>query len=697
MNFPKNEYEKIISLLKREPNSIERALFSALWSEHCSYKSSKIHLKKFFKPSPRVISEFGENAGVVDLGMGERAAFKMESHNHPSRIEPFHGAMTGVGGILRDIFSMNARPMALANYLCFGEREHPLTKKLLDGVVKGIGGYGNCIGIPMITGHTSFHSAYNENILVNALAVGIYSPFDEMMTSKIKKAGSCVVYAGSRTGRDGIHGASMASESFGEKKRRSTVQVGDPFYGKLLMESCLEVMRENLVLAVQDMGAAGLISSSFEMAGKSGLGMNLYLDRVPLRDSTMTAEEILLSESQERMLLVCSFENYPKVEQIFKRWDLPVCLLGEVIKERKMNLYWKETLLTSIDPAFLTKEAPEYNRPYSVWSFPNKTNNVSQTILKLKKDNSSLMKILQKGFSKEFIFNQYDQRVGARTAGDCSFSIGIIQLPYTKRFLGLALGGRPHVFNMDASQGGKDSIFYPSIQLACKGFEPLAVTNCLNFGNPEKEKIMSQFVAVVSAMAESSFALNTPIVSGNVSFYNESNEKNIIPTASTGVVGLKKNSSWPKDYFEEKQKIYLIDFYQCYSNGLSAEVFSEKSCFYGNINSKNLNIWIHKLVSICREKEVKSSRAVGKLGLIYALCLMTVKGVGALIHCDLDPFQERFYEVIVTVSSGHESEFFEKKLKTLSLNYQCIGETQPHELSWPHQFHLSVSQIQKAL
>ena len=287
MSLSKEEFERVVSLLGREPSSIEQALFSALWSEHCSYKSSKIHLKKFPQSSKRVVSSFGENAGVIDLGQGERAAFKMESHNHPSRIVPFHGAMTGVGGILRDVFAMNARPIALANYLCFGALNYPITKNLVDGVVRGIGGYGNCIGLPMITGHTEFHPSYNENILVNALALGIYEPEDQVMTSKIKEHGAYVVYAGAQTGRDGIHGAVMASESFGEgPTQKSTVQVGDPFFGKLLMEACLESMKEQLVLAVQDMGAAGLISSSFEMAGKSQLGMKLYLDRVPLRDST---------------------------------------------------------------------------------------------------------------------------------------------------------------------------------------------------------------------------------------------------------------------------------------------------------------------------------------------------------------------------------------------------------------------------
>ena len=699
-SFSSKEYEKIVSLLGREPTSIEQALFSALWSEHCSYKSSKVHLKKFAQSSPRVITGFGENAGVIDLGYGEKAAFKMESHNHPSRIEPFHGAMTGVGGILRDIFAMNARPVCLANYLCFGDIHYPITKRLLDGVVRGIGGYGNCIGLPTITGQTEFHSSFNENILVNALALGVYGPSDEVMTSRLKKAGSYVVYAGAMTGRDGIHGARMASESFSEKEKlQSTVQVGDPFYGKLLMEACLEVMGENLAEAVQDMGAAGIISSSFEMAAKGSLGMELHLDRVPLRDSTMTAEEILLSESQERMLLVCRPDNYPRLERVFKKWGLKVSVLGEVIEERKMKLFWEKKLLTSIDPFLLTHSAPEYNRAFHPWSFPLKTDSPEKTAPQFKKDEKHFLKIIEnfKAHSREFIFNQYDQRVGSSTAGDCSFPIGIVQLPYTKRFLGLALGGRPYVLNTDSFEGGKDAVFYPAVQLAVRGFEPLAATDCLNFGNPEKEEIMSQFSAVVDGMAKACKALNTPIVSGNVSFYNESSGKNIIPASSTGLVGLKNENPWPKNHFQSTgENIYLVHTHQCYLNGLSAEVFNESPLFYGEIDCDQMNIWIHKLLSLSCEKEVLSARAVGKFGLAYAVFRMTLNGWGAEIECgELDPFQERLYEVIFTVSSKNQKNF-EQKLKTLALNYKQIGRTIPKKLSFSNYFSLNIDKVKKS-
>jgi len=327
-----SEYELIARLLGRPPRGVEWALFSALWSEHCSYKSSKVHLKKLFNKSSRVLESFGENAGVVDLGEGERVAFKIESHNHPSFIEPYQGAATGVGGILRDIFTMGARPIALADYLCFGEPSAPRMSPLVDGVVRGIGGYGNCVGVPTITGQTEFHESYSGNILVNAMAVGLFRPGEKIFLSKAKGPGNWVVYVGAKTGRDGVHGASMASESFeaDSAAKRPTVQIGDPFYEKLLIESCLEVMKEDLVVAIQDMGAAGLTSSSFEMASKGGVGLSIHLDRVPLRDASMTPEDILLSESQERMLLVCEPRKFERIAAIFHRWGLDAVTIGEV-------------------------------------------------------------------------------------------------------------------------------------------------------------------------------------------------------------------------------------------------------------------------------------------------------------------------------------------------------------------------------
>ncbi|MGE0528935.1 MAG: phosphoribosylformylglycinamidine synthase subunit PurL, partial [Bdellovibrionales bacterium] len=396
------ELELIEKLLGRRPQGIEWALFSALWSEHCSYKSSRLHLKKFAFKSARVVQGIGENAGVIDLGQGEKIAFKMESHNHPSYIEPYQGAATGVGGILRDIFTMGARPIALANYLCFGEPGAPRMSSLVEGVVSGIAGYGNCVGVPTITGQTEFHSSYNTNILVNALALGLFRGDDPVVTSSARGPGNWVVYVGAKTGRDGVHGASMASESFAEDSatKRPTVQIGDPFFEKLLIESCLEVMRKDLVVAIQDMGAAGLTSSSFEMAAKGGVGLRLELDKVPLRDTSVGPEEILLSESQERMLLVCEPKKFQAIQDVFHHWGLDACVLGEVTAGPEVELWWKGERLCRIDPKLLTENAPLYDRPYTLWEPKYKVRSVSESpVLPLEKSLSSIQ-----GTSRSWIY-----------------------------------------------------------------------------------------------------------------------------------------------------------------------------------------------------------------------------------------------------------------------------------------------------
>ena len=691
-SFSKQEYDLIVSLLKKEPNQTELALFSAMWSEHCSYKSSKVHLKKFGEiSSPDIVAGFGENAGVIDIKQGEKVAFKMESHNHPSYIEPFHGAMTGVGGILRDVFTMNARPIALANYLCFGEKLHPKTSHLLKGVVSGIGGYGNCIGIPMLTGRTIFSSHYNENIIVNALALGYFGPQDSLMTSQTNQAEALIVYAGARTGKDGIHGASMASESFDEQveSKQSTVQIGDPYYGKLLMEGSLEVMNKKLILAAQDMGAAGLTSSSFEMASKGKIGMEIHLDKVPLRDSTMQPEEILLSESQERMLFICLPENYEEVRKVFEKWNLSVCSIGKTTKEKNIKLYWNQKTLTSINPSILTDNAPEYKRPFEKWSFPYKTKDQNKTLTKKDENkNNTLIKILKNpnGSSKEFIYKQYDKTVGSKTAEDCSFPIGILELPHSKRFLGLALGGRPFILDCDSFEGGKDSIIYPALQLSMRGFKPLAVTDCLNFGNPEKKEIMSSFVATIEGMVEAAQSFSTPVISGNVSFYNESGNKNILPTANIGMVGIqeKEKSSWPQNDFKKDEQVYLIHLHQCLMPNV---LLSKNKNFYGNLDVKKLFQWSESIRSI--SSKIKSASVVHSFGLAYTLAKMSFKGISVNVENDLlDPFQTRMYEIVCTTKESKSS--FEKTLKSLNLEYSYLGKTQPDIFSYGSQIKLSI-------
>ncbi len=572
-----SEYEKIKELLGRKPRGVEWAVFSALWSEHCSYKSSKIHLKKLFNQSDRVLQSFGENAGIVDLGKGEKLAFKMESHNHPSFIEPYQGAATGVGGILRDIFTMGARPIALANYLCFGEPKASRMAHLVDGVVRGIGGYGNCVGVPTITGQTNFHKSYNGNILVNAMALGLFTEDDPICLSKARGIGNKVVYVGAKTGRDGIHGASMASESFDEdsESQRPTVQIGDPFFEKLLIESCLEVMKKDLVVAIQDMGAAGLTSSGFEMADKGEVGLILYLDQIPLRDSSMGPEDILLSESQERMLLICEPEKLGELKSVFKKWGLDAKAIGEVSSEPVIRLIWKGETLTELSPKKVVGKAPLYDRDYDPWVLKS-----DPKIKEIFKDqgllqNAPLKKLLSRieACDRQWIYRQYDQRVGASTSLDCSSPVGAVVLP-SKRCLATVLGCRPHLMRQDAWLGGMDSIAYPVLEMAIKGFEALAVTDCLNFGNPENKEVMSEFVAGLGGMNEACLAFNTPIISGNVSFYNETLGESICPTPGTGLVGLRDSAKdIPDSGFQNSGDIILlVSLGGAFSSGYFSEI-----------------------------------------------------------------------------------------------------------------------------
>lgn len=667
----RDEHKRICGLIGREPQGVEWALFSALWSEHCSYKSSRVHLKNLYNSSPRVLQAFGENAGVVDLGDGERVAFKIESHNHPSYIEPYQGAATGVGGILRDIFTMGARPIASANYLCFGRPQADRMEKLVDGVVRGIGGYGNAVGVPTVTGQTEFHETYDRNILVNAMAVGLFRPGEKVFLSKAKGPGNLVVYAGAKTGRDGVHGASMASESFGKDSaaKRPTVQIGDPFFEKLLIESCLEVMAEDLVVAIQDMGAAGLTSSSFEMASKGGVGFNMHLDRVPLRDSTLTPEDILLSESQERMLMVVEPAKLQRVQQVFARWGLEAVAIGEVIAERKMKLFWHGELLTEIDPDLLTEHAPKYERPFETWSprarVPQAQVAVSVESNAAERELERVIKSPQ-GCSREFIYRQYDAHVGASTVADCEDSVGVLRLKDSGRGLGVVLGCRPQVMRQDARDGGFDAIAYPALELAAKGFEPLAVTDCLNFGNPERVEVMSSFVAALDGMNELCRALETPIISGNVSFYNETEGRNITSTPSTGLVGLRPEVlRVPKSAFTKVgREVFLLRLPQLMSGGAYRELCGQEPACAGQLMARPLVGFLRALTQVARDERITATRVVGKFGLAYALGKMLSKNrvgirvgrggfeaarhtlaAGALFH-------EVYYEVIVETSAS---------------------------------------------
>ena len=647
------EYDYALGLLKKENLSdIEWALFSSLWSEHCSYKSSKTFLRKLYKNSDRLVSEEGENAGVVDLGEGERIAFKMESHNHPSFIEPFQGAATGVGGILRDIFTMGARPMALANYLCFGEPSSDRLSELVNGVVSGISFYGNCVGVPNITGQTEFHKSYNKNNLVNAFALGYFGKDDKIVSSKIKTPGHLVVYVGAKTGRDGVHGASMASESFDKdsEAKRPTVQIGDPFYEKCLIESCLEVMRSGLVEAVQDMGAAGLTSSSFEMSHGGGLGLEIDLSKVPLRDETLTPEEILLSESQERMLLTCLEDNFLEVKKAFERWGLDAKVIGYVRKEPQIRLLWKGDIICEIDPGLIVGKAPEYQHEFKEvqWSDSDKVGH--------QRDLLGFYSSVH-GASREWIYNQYDQRVGASTLLDCSEQIGSIVLPESKRSVGVALGCSPKLMTLNPFIGGMDAFLRPALSLSAKGYEPWAVTDCLNFGNPLKPDIMGQFSLSLKGLSQACEAFRSPIISGNVSLFNETEGENIAPTPAVGVVGLNPEKV-TKDYrpirshfVKAESEVYLLSCRDFVWSGYGLDSVQGQ----GELDLKKLSQFSKLLLELTRSNKNRpiSSRVVGHMGLAGALSNMCTEAVGFGLEVDMDEerlFTEGLYEVVLEFS-----------------------------------------------
>lgn len=641
------EYSRICELLGRPPQGVEWALFSALWSEHCSYKSSKIHLRKFNYRNSRVLESEGENAGIVDLGQGERIAFKMESHNHPSFIEPFQGAATGVGGILRDIFTMGARPIALADYLCFGEASAPRMRAIMDGVVHGISSYGNCVGVPTITGQTESDSRYNQNVLVNAMAVGLLTENMEIAKSQAQGVGNWVVYVGAKTGKDGVHGASMASEAFGENSeaKKPNVQIGDPFYEKLLIEACLEIIEKKLVVAMQDMGAAGLTSSSFEMAEKGGVGLTLNLSEVPLRDLSMSPEEILLSESQERMLLICEPEKFPAVHQVFSRWGLDAVKVGLVKEKPTIEILWHGEKITEIDPRLIVEQAPRYERKYELTA-PN----TSSKMLSQKNKADSLKAFLQKflrtpkGISKEWINGQYDQRVGLRTIRDAHQGVGFQILP-SKRAIALAVGCRPAVMKINSRLGALDAIFYPTLQMALKGAKVLAVTDCLNFGNPEKVEVMSDFVTSVEALAEASQMLDAPVISGNVSFYNETLGQNIIPTPATGLVGLRESHQGiPWDQFQkEGHGVYWLKCNQAFAD------FSQSE-WQGKIATAEWKNWISWILS--GSQFFSSSKAVGEAGLWATLWNMSQQNVGLRID-NFEGKNEKLSQILSQEFAGH--------------------------------------------
>ncbi len=532
------EYARLLSIMGRAPSLTELGIFSVMWSEHCSYKSSRVHLRDLPTTGPWVIHGPGENAGVVDIGDGLAAIFKMESHNHPSFIEPYQGAATGVGGILRDVFTMGARPVANLNALRFGDPKNPVTKRVVDGVVRGIGGYGNCVGVPTVGGEVNFHPAYDGNPLVNAMTVGIARQ-DRIFLSAAAGIGNPVVYVGSRTGRDGIHGATMASAEFDADAdaKRPTVQVGDPYVEKLLIEACLELMATDAIIAIQDMGAAGLTSSSVEMAGRGNVGIELDLDACPQRETGMTAYEMMLSESQERMLMVLRPDRQDLARAIFEKWELDFAVIGQLTDTGRIVIRHQGRIEADIPLAPLAEQAPLYRRPYTEPVPPAALGDVADPV----GIEAALLTLIACPdlCSRAWITDQYDSTVGGQTARrPGTADAAVVRIEGSRRALALTTDCTPRYCAADPRSGGAQAVAEAWRNLTATGARPLAITDNLNFGNPEKPEIMGQFVAAIRGMAEACRALDFPVVSGNVSLYNETRGAAILPTPAIGGLGV---------------------------------------------------------------------------------------------------------------------------------------------------------------
>ena len=624
-----DEYSKIKTLLKREPNLLELGIFSAMWNEHCSYKSSRIHLKDLPTKGKYVIQGPGENAGVIDIGDDDAIIFKIESHNHPSYIEPYQGAATGVGGILRDVFTMGARPIALLNSIHFGSPDHPKTKTLLNGVVSGIGGYGNCIGIPTVAGETKFDSSYNENILVNAMAVG-HAKKDKIFYSKAKGLNNSVVYVGSKTGRDGIHGASMASAEFDENSedKKPTVQVGDPFTEKLLMEACLELMKDKSIISIQDMGAAGLTSSSVEMASKGNLGIELYLDMVPHREEGMTPYEIMLSESQERMLIILESgkENYAK--KIFDKWDLDFVVIGKTTNSNNLTLKFNNEIVGEIPIDALASKAPIYDRKWTKTKLASKEINIKN--LKKIKLEDALIKILSSPnqSNKSWVTDQFDQMVMTDTAQRSGGNAAIIRIHKKEKAIAVTVDSSVNYCKAHPLTGGKQIVCESWRNLISVGAKPIAITNCLNFGNPENSKVMGEFVECLIGIKEACEFLSYPVVSGNVSFYNCTNKKNIDPTPVIGGVGLILETKNKINHFLKKEENIILKvgktFGHLYQSVFFKEIYSIVEGPPPEVNLLNEKNNGETVLRLINDKLISSVHDISSGGLILALAEMSM-------------------------------------------------------------------------
>jgi phosphoribosylformylglycinamidine synthase subunit PurL len=633
----KDEYKKICDLLKRIPNMTELGIFSAMWNEHCSYKSSRLHLKKLPTKGKQVIQGPGENAGVVDIGDNDAIVFKIESHNHPSFIEPYQGAATGVGGIMRDIFTMGARPIANLNSIHFGSPQNKKTKNLLRGVVQGIGGYGNCMGVPTIAGQTNFDSSYNGNILVNAMTLGLVKK-NKIFYSKAAGLNKPVIYVGSKTGRDGIHGASMASASFDEKieEKKPTVQVGDPFTEKLLLEACLELMGGDSIIAIQDMGAAGLTSSSIEMASKGNLGIEINLNKVPCREAKMTPYEIMLSESQERMLIVLENGKEDEAKKIFDKWNLDFAIIGKTTKSKKIELYFDDKQVADIPVNILVENSPLYDRKWKKTKL-SKKNKIKKQDFNNLKIIDVLKKILSNPniCSKEWIWQQYDHTVMGDTIQKPGGDSGVVRVHGTNKAVAASVDSSAVYCWAHPLTGGKQVVCESFRNLISVGAKPIAITNCLNFGSPENEENMGEFVECVQGIGEASDYLKFPVVSGNVSFYNQTKDVGIKPTPSIGGIGLIND--YNKMITMEFKEIGNIVLVVGKTEGhIDQSVFARSILDKKNGPPPEINLFNEKnngetILKLIDKKLIKSAHDVSLGGIITAVSKMCIRGKKGII------------------------------------------------------------------
>jgi phosphoribosylformylglycinamidine synthase len=704
----KDEFKKICDLMKRTPNLTELGIFSAMWNEHCSYKSSRKHLKNLHTQGKRVIQGPGENAGVIDVDDEDAIVFKIESHNHPSFIEPYQGAATGVGGIMRDVFTMGARPIANLNSIHFGSTQHKKTKNLLRGVVKGIGGYGNCIGVPTIGGQTCFDESYNGNILVNAMTLGLVNK-KKIFYSKAAGIGKPVIYVGSKTGRDGIHGASMASAVFDDKieEKKPTVQVGDPFTEKLLLEACLELMADDSIISIQDMGAAGLTSSSIEMASKGKLGIELDLSKVPCREEKMTPYEIMLSESQERMLIVLENGKEENAKKIFDKWDLDFAVIGKTTTSKKIELYFDSKKVADIPIDFLAEDAPEYDRKWKKTKLPQKIKFKKENFKSLK-INNCLIKLLSNPniCEKKWIWNQYDHTVMGDTIQKPGGDAGVVRIHGTEKAVAASVDSSATYCFAHPLTGGKQVVCESWRNLISVGAEPIAITNCLNFGNPEKEKNMGEFVECVQGISEACKYLDFPVVSGNVSFYNETKDKGIKPTPSIGGVGLLKNykNMLTMDLKNEGNVILVIGKTEGHldQSVFARNVLNEKKGPPPEINLFNEKNNGSTVMKLMKEKLILSCRDVSLGGILVAIAKMCIKGkkgvklnkLKSLINKFEFFFSEDQGRYIIEVSKKNLKKI-ENILKENSVHFDNLGEVQKDNYIYIDNEKISVDELSK--